>query len=224
MKRILLVEDDKTLGQTLTHRLSQQYRTEWAANRKTALERLAVDSYDLVILDVGLPDGSGFDVARSLTGPSKPPFLFLTAQGDAETRLEGYEMGAQEFIPKPFHLKELLLRVQHVLHSHAPAEEIDLGTCRVDLQRQSVFYPDGRIEYPPVRDLQILKLLIERSPRALSRDEIMDTVWGEERDTNPRTVDNAVARLRQLIGDEKEQFIRSVRGVGYRWAYGEVVE
>lgn len=221
MKRVLLVEDDKTLGNTLKTRLAQDYETEWSASFQEASEKLEKETFDLVILDVGLPDGSGFDLAKKIRKGLRPAFIFLTAQGDPETRLAGYELGAEEFIPKPFHLKELLLRVKHVLDSHVHEEEILLPTCTLDMQRLSVSHADGRIEYPPIKDMQMLKLLVERAPRALSRDEILDEVWGKETEKNPRTVDNSIARIRQLISDADESYIRSVRGVGYQWAGGK---
>lgn len=217
LKRILLVEDDLTLGDVLKERLSADYKVEWAKTQKEALAFLAQDSFDLLILDVGLPDGDGFSIVDQLTGPIRPSFLFLTAQGDAETRLKGYEMGAEEFIPKPFHLKEVLIRVKHVLASHVVSKKIDLENCSIDLQSYSVHLKSGKIEYPPIKDMMILKLLIESSPRVVSRDEIINSVWGEDKDLSPRTIDNAIARLRSAISDTDEKLIRSVRGVGYQW-------
>lgn len=218
-KKILVVEDDMTLGAVLKERLLTDYSVDWVSSQKEALEKLKDTVYDLLILDVGLPDGSGFEIAKSLGGPLKPSFIFLTAQGDAETRLAGYEIGAEEFIPKPFHLKELLIRVQHVLKAHVAQQRIELPQCSIDLQGFAVHHSGGNIEYPPVKDMMILKLLIEQAGRVVSRDEIINRIWGENKDLSPRSIDNAIARLRNVIADKDETMIRSVRGVGYQWGF-----
>lgn len=221
-KKILVVEDDVTLGAILKERLLSDYDVDWAQSEAQALTQLKNKLFDLLILDVGLPDGNGFSIAEFVNkqnAVNKPAFIFLTAQGDPETRLQGYEIGAEEFIPKPFHLKELLIRVEHVLKSHVPVQKIELQNCSIDLQALAVHSKNGHIEYPPVKDMKILKLLIEESPKVVSRDQMINEVWGEEKDLSPRTIDNAIARLRSVISDQDEKFIRSVRGVGYQWVY-----
>lgn len=216
-KSILLVEDEETLGEILRERLLTEYDTDWAQTKAEALLYLKDKHYDLLILDVGLPDGDGFSIVDELTGATRPSFLFLTAQSDPETRLRGYEVGAEEFIPKPFHLKEVMLRVKHVLDAHAASQKIELSSCSVDLQSCAVHLKNGNIEYPPIKDMMILKLLIEKSPQIVSRDEIINRVWGEDKELSPRTIDNAIARIRQVLSDTDENLIRSVRGVGYQW-------
>ncbi|WP_374075657.1 response regulator transcription factor [Bdellovibrio bacteriovorus] len=222
MRKILLVEDDVSLGETLTERLKKEYDVAWG---KTLAEAWTLFSkskdFDLVILDVGLPDGTGFELAAKIKQISPVLFLFLTAQADAESRLQGFELGAEEYIPKPFHLKELLIRVKHVLDAHAPAREIELENCVVNFTNMSVQKKSGQIEYPPVTDMKILQLLIEKSPRVLSRDEIMNEIWGVDKNPSHRTIDNIIVRLRQLLGDDGEKHIRSVRGVGYQWSTEE---
>ena len=223
MRQILLVEDDTSLGETLRERLSKDYKVHWAqsvAAAKIALQK--EPALDLVILDLGLPDGSGFDVADFiLTRDMHPLFIFLTAQADAEARLRGFEIGAEEFIPKPFHLKELLLRVKHVLDLHAPQSEILVEGTLINFSTMSVKKTNGQIEYPPITDLKILQLLIERAPKVVSRDEIINEVWGIDKNPSHRTIDNTIVRLRQMIGELGESYIRSARGVGYQWFKGE---
>lgn len=219
MRKILLVEDDLSLGETLTERLSKEYQVLWAQSVQAARDILVREnSLDLVILDLGLPDGTGFDVAEAIhTQNQKPLFIFLTAQADAEARLKGFELGAEEFIPKPFHLKELLIRVKHVLELHAPHPEVVVDGVVINFTTMSVKKPNGQIEYPPLTDLKILQFLMERSPRVVSRDEIINEVWGVDKNPSHRTVDNTIVRLRQLIGENGEAYIHSVRGVGYQW-------
>jgi DNA-binding response OmpR family regulator len=219
MRQILLVEDDPSLGETLRERLSKEYSVLWAQSVAAAKKLLQSEAnLDLVILDIGLPDGTGFDVAEFIRDQEMHPlFIFLTAQADAEARLKGFEIGAEEFIPKPFHLKELLLRVKHVLDLHAPQSEITVDGTVINFTTMSVKKKNGQIEYPPISDLKILQLLIEKSPRGVSRDEIINEVWGVDKNPSHRTIDNTVVRLRQMIGDRGESYIRSVRGIGYQW-------
>lgn len=219
MKKILIVEDDKTLGDVLQRELSKEYSVSLARTKSEALTKIKSDRFDLLILDLGLPDGSGFDIAESFSSPVKPQFLFLTAQNEPETRLRGFEAGAADFIPKPFHLKEVLLRVKHVLSTHVVNPLVELSHCAINLHSFSVNWPDGKIEYPPVKDMMILKLLIERAPAAVSRDEIINSVWGENKELSHRTIDNAVVRLRQVLNDKNEEWIKSVRGIGYQWVH-----
>ena len=222
MRKILLVEDDLSLGETLTERLRKDYEVAWAKNLADAWSVFSqAKDFDLVLLDVGLPDGSGFELAAKIKQVSPVLFLFLTAQADAESRLQGFELGAEEYIPKPFHLKELLIRVKHVLDAHAPMREIVLESCVINFSNMSVKRKSGKIEYPPVTDMKILQLLIDKAPRVLSRDEIMDEIWGVDKNPSGRTIDNTIVRLRQMLGDDGEKHIRSVRGVGYQWATEE---
>jgi DNA-binding response OmpR family regulator len=220
MKRLLFIEDDPTLGKILFERLEKDYQVIWSSSFQESWLRFSKNpNFDLVIFDVNLSDGSGFDLAEKfLKVKPQLPFIFLTAQSDAESRLRGFEIGAQEYIPKPFHLKELLMRVEHVLKNHSSLETVSVPGVLIDLSGMSLQYKDGSVEYPPVTDMKVLKLLIDRSPRVLSRDEIIDLVWGQDRNISHRSVDNVILRLRALFKNQTEdEFIRSARGVGYQW-------
>ena len=219
MKRLLLVEDDRSLGATLCERLQREnYEVSWAETKQRALKKLDEGLWDLVILDIGLPDGSGFELARHIKGNSSLPIMFMTALSTAEHRLEGFEIGAEEFIPKPFHLQELLLRVKHVLESHPVQRRTTCNGRVIELENRVIVQPDGQREYPAARDFELLQLLITSSPRVISRNQILDQLWGEDKFLNQRTVDNMIVRLRQLLGDVNSTCIRSVRGVGYQWS------
>lgn len=218
MSRLLLVEDDPSLGETLRERLEKEgYQVRWVETLLDADQAVTESEFDLLILDVNLPDGSGFDFARRLKLKAATPFIFVTAMTSAEHRLQGYEIGADEFIPKPFHLKEMLMRIRHVLDTHEDVAEVVVGNRKIDLTAQAVVASDGSKEFIPARDFQLLKLLIDSAPKVLSRDEILDQVWGEDKFPSHRTVDNAIVRLRQMIGDQGGHAIRSVRGIGYQW-------
>jgi DNA-binding response OmpR family regulator len=214
LSQLLLVEDDISLGQTLQERLElNSYTTLWAKSLKEAREFVKGRSFDLIILDVGLPDGSGFEFARELE--HKIPFIFVTAMASAPERLKGFEIGAEEFIPKPFHLREMLLRIKHVLENHKYKKQLKVGGKIVDFNSRAIISEDGRSEFLPARDFQLLELLIVSAPRVVSRDEILEKLWGAEKFPSNRTIDNTIVRLRSLLGETQK--IRSVRGVGYQW-------
>ena len=218
MKRLLLVEDDRSLGATLCERLSREsYDVSWVETQQRALKKLNEGVWDLVILDIGLPDGSGFDLARHIKDRTSLPVMFLTALSTAEHRLKGFEIGAEEFIPKPFHLRELLLRVKHVLETHSVRRQITCNGRLIELDSRAIVQPDGQREYPAVHDFDLLQLLITNTPRVISRNQVLDVVWGEDKLPNQRTIDNMIVRLRQSLGDTSSKYIRSVRGIGYQW-------
>lgn len=222
MKRILLVEDDSSLGETLCERLEMEgYQVDWSQSLKNAKERADQASYDLFIIDLGLPDGVGFDFAQRVRATSSSPFIFMTALNTAENRLAGYELGAEEFIPKPFHLKELLLRVQHVLKEHAPPQLVEVEGVLLDLDGGYIQHPGKDRVFLSERDTQLLRLLIRRAPQVVSRDEILSLWVGESSFPTNRTVDNAVVRIRQALGDRAGEWVRSVRGAGYQWLAGK---
>jgi len=214
---LLLLEDDKSLGATLKERLeSQGYRATWARTLAEAQKHVARQNYDLLILDVGLPDGSGFDFARRVRLASNSPFIFLTAMDSPEHRLSGYELGAEEYIPKPFHLKELLLRIKRALDK-GPSGTINSGELKIDLHSMKIILPDGKENYPTQRDFALLRLLLKSAPQVVSRKQMLDEIKNEGKAPTERTIDNSIVRLRQILSPLDDQYIRSVRGIGYQW-------
>lgn len=222
MSKILLLEDDKSLGATLQERLIREnHHVFWAKTLKEASEIRDSENLDLAILDVGLPDGSGFDLANSLREKTAVPFIFMTAASDAENRLLGFEAGAEEFIPKPFHLKELLIRVRHVLESHVPRKLVEVADVIIDFDQMLVSSSKGtgsKLEKKlQTKEFLLLKLLIDLSPKVVSRENILDRIWGEEQFPSERTVDNVILRIRQTLGGQAGLWVRTVRGIGYQW-------
>lgn len=217
-RHVLLIEDDRSLGATLTERLQKAgYSATWVDSLGKAEESLQGQNYDLVILDVGLPDGSGFDFAKKLKSKMAVPFIFVTARATAEDRLRGYDLGAVEFIPKPFHLREFMMRVEHALASHVLPNDLRFADATIDAGSMAIVRDDGTRERLAARDFRLLQMLIERSPQVISRDEILNLLWGEDRFPSTRTIDNSVVRLRQALGNTAGAYLRSVRGVGYQW-------
>ena len=217
MKQLLLVEDDQTLGITLQERLSKEgHAVDWAKTIRDAREFFEKKRYDLLVLDVGLPDGSGLDFARDVKLASNAAVIFLSAMSSAEYRLEGFELGAEDYIPKPFHLKELLLRISKILGAQ-PSAVLTAGVVTLDPASLAVVFSDGSREFLAKRDFQILRVLVERAPEALSREQILSAVTEEAEGQSGRTIDNAIMRLRQVLKKSEADPIRSVRGIGYQW-------
>lgn len=224
LTQILLIEDDKTLGLTLSERLAREgYSVHLARSFYEAKQYFEASKYDLVVLDIGLPDGDGFQFAKTyLQSKNSPPFLFLTALSGAEERLKGFELGADEFIPKPFHLKELLLRIRHVLKEHKREDEDSLteyefNGYKIFFDRYEILTPKKELISLTKKECEVLKILIQNKNIAVSRDRILDKVWGEDKFPTNRTVDNCIVKLRQVLGEKGAKTIQSVRGVGYKW-------
>ncbi|XDD47810.1 response regulator transcription factor [Leptospira sp. WS39.C2] len=216
--RILLVEDDEGLGETLKERLEQdKYQVKWAKTISEAEALYIPNSFDVVVLDLRLPDGNGFDLAENMVKKEKDlPFLFLTAQAGAQERLRGFELGAAEFIPKPFHLKEFLIRLERVVSLTRPhfGQKWQMGTKEIHLDSFLVKHADGQTSLLSKRDCSLLALLLTDPSKVFSRSEILDVIVGEDSFPTERTIDNAIVRLRDALGEES---IRNVRGVGYQW-------
>jgi two-component system phosphate regulon response regulator PhoB len=222
MARVLLVEDDASLGRTLAERLEREQLTvQWVQSIAGANAQLGSNAWDLAIVDVKLPDGSGFALARQIRRGTTTPIMFMTALNSAENRLEGFEIGADEYLPKPFHLKEFIIRVRHVLGRQRPTRTIRVNGQTVDFDALSVEGPGGEKVFLHVRDARVLELLVQAAPRVVARSEILDRVWGEDQFPTPRAVDNTIVRLRQALRDDDGRLIRSVRGVGYQWTGDE---
>lgn len=219
MSRVLLVEDDRSLGKTLAERLQKEgLDVQWVETLASGRSAAARGAWDLAIVDVMLPDGSGFDLVPDIRRRARTPIMFMTALNSAESRLTGFELGADEYLPKPFHLKEFLLRVHHVLTTQPSRRVLHAGGAVIDWDAMTVDHPTGAKAFLHVRDYQVFRMLVDAAPRAVSRADILDQVWGEDEFPTPRTVDNAIVRLRQALGDEDGALIRTVRGIGYQWA------
>lgn len=215
--RLLLLEDDISLGETICSRLEKDsFQVEWTKSLEEARSSLKEKSFDLLILDVGLPDGSGFDIAEELQ--ARYPVIFLTALNSAENRLRGYELGANEYIPKPFHFKELIIRIEKTLGDKIKTAKsiYQFNDFTINTEAMTV-EQDGQLFYPSARDFSVLAYLIELFPNVVSREELLDKFWGSDSFPTNRTVDNSILRIRQFLGKNATEYIKSVRGVGYQW-------
>ena len=226
--RILLVEDEIHLARPLQFNLEQEgYRVSWTASGKEALRLQQANAFDLLILDVMIEEEiDGFEVARQVRlRDQKLPILILTARSAEQDRVHGLEIGADDYMVKPFHLRELLLRVQRMLERanwyaerERPRREISIGRHTVDLENLAASGPHGDLQLTPL-EANLLGVLTDEPNRVLTRGELLEKVWGYNSDVETRTVDNFIVRLRRYFEDEPEQprhFI-SVRGRGYMY-------
>lgn len=210
--RLLVLEDEPNVGSTLVERLEQEgYTVTWSKTCEDARLQIAQRHFDLALLDVGLPDGNGFEVAAAIRSRSpRTALVFLTAFGSAPDRVRGLELGAEDYVVKPFHLRELMLRIKNCLRRarvlSTGAVTIGRAVVKFDSFEASI---DGETQTLTRKECALLRLLYERRGEVVSRDEILNQVWSEDEYPSSRTVDNFVLRLRRWVE------IRSIRGVGY---------
>jgi two-component system alkaline phosphatase synthesis response regulator PhoP len=225
VKHLLLIEDEAGLVLTLTDRLRREgYSVDHAGDGVTGLDRASTGSYDLVVLDVGLPRMNGFELLRALRERGvDTPVLMLTARGQVADKVAGLRLGADDYLPKPFEMAELLARVEARLRrrpprSRGPEGPHAFGAYAADLDR-AVLLKDGEPVDVSAREFQLLRYFLEHRGELVSREELLEKVWGLRGDTTTRTVDVHVAWLRQKIepNPEHPQYLITVRGAGYRF-------
>lgn len=220
---IVIVEDERDLVVNLEYNLRHEgYQTKSALTGKAALALLAESPVpDLVLLDVMLPDLSGIEICRHLRMSERTrhvPVLMLTAKGEEIDRVVGFEVGADDYVVKPFSVRELMLRVRAIMRrselSVQAEEELRFGRLRVDSASHCVWVDDSEVILTAL-EFRLLNTFIKRRGRVQSRDVLLSDVWGIDADVTTRTVDTHVKRLRQKLGSAGE-YIETLRGVGYR--------
>jgi two-component system phosphate regulon response regulator OmpR len=220
---ILLIEDDRRLAEMVSEYLGEAgFRVSVAGDGRTGLSRLTSEPYDALVLDLMLPDMDGLDVCRQLRAFSDAPVLMLTARGDAMDRVVGLEVGADDYLPKPFEPRELLARLRAILRRRDPARSSNVlrfGRLEIDRDARRVRV-DGAERSLTGHQFALLVALAERAGRVLSRDALMDLVKGEELEAFDRSIDVHVSRIRAVIEDDPKRPRRllTVRGAGYVFA------
>ena len=223
---VLVVEDDPTLLSTLAYNLSREgYRVLTAADGESGLSlaRREVTRLDLVVLDVMLPGINGFQVLRLLRAETDIPILMLSARGEEQDRVDGLELGADDYVVKPFVLRELLARVRAGVRRRAvptaqPPSVLYRGALRVELDRRRVLVGEREIQLRP-KEYGLLTTLAMEPGRVFGRQNLLDAIWGEEVIVDERTVDVHISWLRRKLADAGlgAGAIRTVYGVGYRF-------
>lgn len=224
MGKILIIEDEESIAMPLQDDLTLEgYRVQTARNGTRGLQMARENRYDLIILDIMLPELSGFQVLKTLRAEKiTTPVLMLTAKSTELDKVLGLELGADDYVTKPFSPRELLARVKAILRrAHAMDLEIDsirFGDVEVDFRQYEAKKAGKAIDLTAV-EFALLHLLVKHANEVLSRDKILDEIWGEEVYVTPRTVDTHVAHLRRKLEDDpaRPKFILGVRGVGYKF-------
>jgi DNA-binding response OmpR family regulator len=216
---VLIIDDDEGLNTLLTEYLSRfGYSVRTATHPDVGLRVLRTENPDIVILDVMLPDMDGFAVCRKVRETRRVPIIMLTARGDVMDRILGLELGADDYLPKPFEPRELVARIQSVLRrgSAAANDHIRAGDVELNLATRSARLRGASLQLTGA-EFELLSLLARNRGRILSRDRILDEIRGLDWDSFDRSIDVLVSRVRQKLGDDPRNptYIRTVRGAGY---------
>jgi two-component system phosphate regulon response regulator PhoB len=221
--QILVVEDERDIARVIAYNLKQAgFDVVTAGDGETAMRAAREEPFDLVILDLMLPGISGTEVCRRLKQSpqtARTPILMLTAKGEELDRVVGFELGADDYVVKPFSVRELILRVQAILRrgssAEAQEERVQFGVLRFDRAAHRAWVEAAEVALT-AREFKLLTTFYDRRGRVLSRDTVLDDVWGTDTDVTERNVDTHVKRLREKLGAAGD-YVETVRGVGYRF-------
>lgn len=226
-KKILLVEDEEHLLKTIKLNLELEgYLVNTAITGIEALKEFRKSEFDLVILDVMLPEMHGYDVCEEIRKENtRVGILFLTAKGSGSDRVHGLKLGADDYLTKPFNLEELLLRVQILLKRNkvettkASIEKYTFGNNEINFTTFEIKGIEGQKAELSKREIELLKLLIENKGKVVSREEILDKVWGTDVFPSSRTIDNYILAFRKYFEKKQKEpeYFHSIRGVGYKF-------
>ena len=224
--RILIIEDEPDIRKTIDYNLSKEsFEVFQAASIAEGEQAIQQHKPDLVILDLMLPDGSGLTLCRDIkSDPATKNTLviLLTAKADELDRVIGFELGADDYVTKPFSVRELILRVKAILKRRASEERqpadpsYTFGALTLNLEAHQVFINDLEVGFTAL-EFRLLKHLIDRKGRVQSRDQLLEEVWGYSAEVTTRTVDTHIKRLREKL-DSAGEYIQTIRGVGYRFS------
>lgn len=222
---ILLVEDEYNLGATLKDYLEDHgHIVTWAQTFEEAIKEIKKPQviFQVALLDIGLPDGDGIELAKIIKASSEnTSFMFLSAQNDPDIKVKGLETGAQDYMTKPFNIKELSFRLKKMLTHFEQTQNSDeyvFGPLKVWFKQYQVQNAQGESLSLGTKECEILKLLIDSSPNVISRDDIINQIWGADANPSYRTVDNYIVTLRKWAETDPGHHlvIHTVRGIGYK--------
>ncbi|MBL1215541.1 MAG: response regulator transcription factor [Ignavibacteriae bacterium] len=226
MKKILIVEDELNMRMGLKDNLEfEGYQVDYAEDGQIGLEKIQVNNYDLVLLDVMLPKISGFDVCKKIRKEGiNTPVILLTAKGEEIDKVRGLEIGADDYVTKPFSLRELLARIKALLRrtekdttSNEKKDDMQIGRIVVDFNTYTAFENGNSISFSH-KEFEIISFLKKNINKTVSRDSLLKEIWGYDAHPTTRTVDNFILKLRQKIelDPNKPKIILTVHGIGYK--------
>ena len=218
MTKILIVEDDKNITNTLTYYLQNEgFKIETAKNKNEGIEKIKEKTYNLILLDITLPDGNGYEIYHELKKEKNTPVIFLTALDEEKDIVNGLDIGADDYITKPFRTRELLSRIKNVLR-HTKQEEIKIGNVEINEAKGIVLKNGKEIELTAL-EYKILTLLFENRGRIISREQILANIWDEKENyVNDNTLTVYIKRIREKIEEDinSPKIIKTIRGLGYK--------
>ena len=221
-EKILIVDDEASIAGAIAYGLKREgYLVETAGDGQDALQKIKLFQPKVVILDVMMPKLNGFDVLKALSGRKDLGVVMLTAKTEIVDKILGLELGADDYITKPFDMRELMARVKSLLRRLQTAEEdrdsevFDLGKLQIMVLQRKVLLEGRALDFTP-KEFDLLVLLLSNSERVYTRDELLDKIWGMDYLGGTRTVDIHVQRIRKKLGDEHQEILQTVHGVGYK--------
>lgn len=220
MTRILLVEDDKSIVTNLTEYLTKEdYVVKSASGQKDALKLVENEKFDLVLLDISLSDGNGFSVCKAIKSDYNIPVIFLTASGDEYSTVTGFEVGADDYIAKPFRPRELVTRIRNILRLTSGANSvIRIGNIMVDMDK-GIASKNGKDLHLSALEYRLLLVFFNNRGRILSRSQLLEAIWDIAGDfVNDNTLTVYIKRLREKLEEDPQnpEIIKTVRGLGYK--------
>jgi two-component system response regulator RegX3 len=225
--KILIVEDESSFSEAISFLLGKEgFETDVAENGRTALELFKASAYDLVLLDLMIPEVSGIEVCRAIRTTSMVPIIMLTAKDSEVDKVVGLELGADDYVTKPYSSRELVARIKAVLRRGTP-ESADAdsssaiqtaGNIRMDVERHQVTV-NGTLINLPLKEFELLEFLLRNEGRVLTRGQLIDRVWGGDYYGDTKTLDVHIKRLRSKIEEDpaNPQLIQTIRGLGYKF-------
>jgi two-component system, OmpR family, response regulator RegX3 len=224
-RHILVIEDEESISEPLSAALSREgFAPVVAGTVADGLDAFRTRSPDLILLDVMLPDGDGRDVLRQIRATARTPVIMLTARGDEMDRVIGLELGADDYVTKPFSAAEVVARIRAVLRrtgapTPAGQSEMEVGELRMDLDTRTVTKDGEHVELA-LKEFELLRMLMESAGKVVTRTQLMDEVWDPNWYGPTKTLDVHVSSLRKKLGDDPAtpRYIHTVRGVGFRFA------
>jgi two-component system phosphate regulon response regulator PhoB len=223
--KILVIEDEPDIRRNLEYNISREgYNVLTAGSLSEAEEIVNSNSLSLILLDLMLPDGSGLDLCKKFKSNSKTesiPIIILTAKDDEVDRVVGFELGADDYVTKPFSVRELILRIKAILKRGQTKKEVveverQFGDLKIDIESHEVFVDSVQIDLTAL-EFKLLNQLVETRGRVQSRDQLLQDVWGYSAEVTTRTVDTHIKRLRNKLGS-MGKYVQTIRGVGYKFA------
>jgi two-component system phosphate regulon response regulator PhoB len=224
-QKLLIIEDEPDIRKTLEYNLSREgFDVVCASSLSEGKNYINTNQFSLILLDLMLPDGSGLDLCRELKTDSDKkltPIIILTAKDDEVDKVVGFELGADDYVTKPFSVRELILRVKAVLkRGNAKSENLEVqrqfGDLVIDVDSHEVFVDNESITLTAL-EFKLLRQLVDRRGRVQSRDQLLSDVWGYSADVTTRTVDTHIKRLREKLG-AMGKYVQTIRGVGYKFS------